>query len=128
MAPFQTLLQPKVLAITVLGFFEPVTTLLLATFCLVMLDAALGLIVAVKKRRKITSHKFARSFGKLAVYLVLICLSYVLQTIFLPDTKLTPLITTWIGVGEGMSILEKVNVFHRISLIDRLIDALKAKK
>jgi phage-related holin len=122
------LLHPKAVLITLIGFFQPVATVLCATLGLVVFDVVAALLVARKKRRRITSHKFARSFGKLFVYFVLICLGHVLQTVFLPEVKVSGLIAAWIGVGEALSILEKINMLSRVKLIDRLIDSLKARK
>ncbi len=117
----------KALFAVVAAFFAPVHAILAATICLVVLDTLTGMLAAWKKKQKITSQRFSRVFFKTLVYLLLICLSFAVEHFFAPEYPIKSMITSLIGLGETLSILENINVLSKTPVVDRLIDALKRK-
>lgn len=117
----------KIAVLAAIAFFAPIGELVAGTAFLVAVDAVTGLLAARKARKKITSFRFARSLSKLAVYWTVIMLGHVIHVIFAPKFVLLGLISTFIAAAEGLSILENLNKLSHNTLIDRLIDALKAK-
>ncbi len=113
--------------IVLVAFTAPIHAVLTATLLLVCFDTLTGVIAARKKKQKISSRKFSRVLGKLLVYCTVICLAFIIQTLFAPAFPIQDMATSFIGLSEGMSILENLNIIYETDLVKKLIDAVKRK-
>jgi phage-related holin len=120
-------LNAKALLIALTGFFAPIAPLLLAAFAVVFLDTVLGVLAAWKQKKKISSHAFSRSISKLLVYLTLILFGHIVGTLLLPEYPLMSFITSYIGIAETLSVLEKMNILAPNTAIGKIIDTVKKK-
>ena len=120
-------LNTKALLITLTGFFAPVAPILLAAFAVVFIDTVLGILAAWKQKKRISSHAFSRSISKLLVYLTLVLFGHIVGTLLLPEYPLMSFITSYIGIAETLSVLEKLNILAPNTALGRIIDVVKKK-
>lgn len=79
-----------------------------AVFALVILDAAVGVMKAVKKKEFKWSEGFKRSLQKFFVYVIMLLAAGVLDTNF-PGEYATTTMKTFLLVTESISIMENIS-------------------
>lgn len=112
----------KILALSFLAVFTPVHTMLLAALGLIVVDLITGLIASYKRGDKITSAVFSRTLIKTLVYETAIVTAFLAEKYLTGDTvKATNIVTTFIGMGEALSVMENLNEISGGSLLKSLI-------
>jgi phage-related holin len=118
--------------LALVAVFAPIHSVLAVTLTLVVVDLVTGVIAAKKEGAAITSSKLKRSVGKLLLYELALCVSFLVQQYLtgelFPASKIAAAL---IGVTELKSVMENIsrisggnNVFS--TLLDRAIQAQKA--
>lgn len=72
---------------TVLNFFLPVRDMFHVLFLVLIIDMVVGLMASKKNKQAFTSDKMRSSFYKLLVYLIVLCLVFVVEKVI--DFSLT---------------------------------------
>lgn len=112
----------KVFALSVLAVFAPVQTMVTAALVLIIIDLITGLVASYKRKDKITSAVFSRTLIKTLVYETAIITAFLAEKYLTGDTiKVTNIVTTFIGMGEAISIMENLNEISGGSLLKALI-------
>lgn len=70
---------------TVLNFFMPAKEMFHVLFLLLIIDTIVGLMASRKNKQAFTSDKMRSSFYKLLVYLIVLCLVFIVETVLVFD-------------------------------------------
>ena len=70
---------------TILNFFIPVREMFHVLFLLLIFDAIFGLMASKKNKQAFTSDRMRSSFYKLLVYLVVLCLVFIVEKVLAFD-------------------------------------------
>lgn len=118
----------ELLGASILAVFAPVKTVALVSMVLIMADFMTGLLVAKKKRRKITSAGFRRTLTKAFVYEIAILMGFLSERYLLGgDIPVVKLISSFIGLVELKSILENLDILHGQKIFKTLVKNLGSK-
>lgn len=106
-----------------LAFIAPVAKVILAVLFLIFVDLITGLWASVKEKQTITSSALSRTIGKIFIYSTTIIVAYVMNKYLLVDFNfpIESIVSGFIAITEGKSILENMNRLSDNSLIDDLI-------
>lgn len=108
-------LEAAVLAI--LTVFAPIQAVLMTVFTLILADLATGILAARKQHKPITSAGIKRTVGKVLLYEVALCLSFLVQQYLtgalFPASKV---VSALIGLTELKSILENLDIISGSSM------------
>lgn len=99
---------PEIL-LCIIAFFAPILMLMVATFCLVILDTITGLIKARKIKEKITSRRLGEIVPKLIIYFVFIFAANIVELYMVPQMPWVSIFAGIIGTIELKSILENAS-------------------
>ena len=99
---------PEVL-LCIAAFFAPILMLMIATFCLVMVDTVTGLIKAKKIKEKITSRRLGQVVPKLMIYFSFIWAGNIVELYMVPQVPWVSMFAGIIGTIELKSILENAS-------------------
>lgn len=89
---------------TILNFFLPIKDMFHVLFLVLIVDMVAGLLASKKNNQAFTSDKMRSSFYKLLVYLVVLCLVYIVETRFNFDITLKILF----GIAYAIEIISVV--------------------
>lgn len=118
----------KGLGIAALAVFAPIQAILLTVFIAMSTDLILGLLVARKKKVKISSSRLRDSVAKLLIYEIVIMIGYLAETyIGILDLPLAKLLGTAVIAVEFKSLLENAEILTGKKLFSDLIGMLKSK-
>lgn len=120
-----TFLRP--LLLSVLAFLAPIQTLLCVVFVLVLLDFITGVWAARKRGEEIKSAAMRRSVSKLFVYEFALLGGLLIQTLVGRSIPVVNLIAGMIGLVEGKSLLENLNVIYGGDLFKSVLEKLGSK-
>ena len=120
-----TFLRP--LLLSVLAFLAPIQTLLCVVFVLVLLDFITGVWAAKKRGEAIKSAAMRRSVSKLFVYEFALLGGLLIQTLVGQSIPVVNLIAGMIGLVEGKSLLENLNVIYGGDLFKSVLEKLGSK-
>lgn len=106
-----------------LAFIAPVAKVILAVFFLIFIDLVTGLWASMKEKQTITSSALSRTIGKVLIYSTTILVAYVMNKYLLVDFDfpIESIVSGFIALTEGKSILENMNRLSNNTLIDDLI-------
>lgn len=99
---------PEVL-LCIAAFFVPIMMLIIATFCLVMVDTLTGLIKARKIKEPITSRRLGQVIPKLMIYFSFILGGNIVELYMVPEMPWVKMFAGIIGTIELKSILENAS-------------------
>lgn len=111
--------------ITLLAVFAPIKGMVLTVLALVLADLITGVWAAYKLQQPITSAKLRTTVSKLIIYLVAVCVGFLVET-YLIDALLpvSKLIAGAIGMVELTSLLENANKILGTDIFKALISKL----
>ncbi len=116
----------KTLLFFVATLFAPIRGAIFTALALVVLDLLTGLWASRKQNIPVTSSGLKTTLVKLAVYEVVICLSFLIDTYLTGPLPISNVLSGLIGITELKSILENLDSITGGSLVKSLINALKA--
>jgi phage-related holin len=90
-------------------FISPVKTLMVTTFCLIIVDFITGLWAASKEKQKISSSRMSDTFIKLVLYQLAIIVGYYVEKHMLNFIPIIKIISAFIGLIELKSFFENVS-------------------
>lgn len=99
----------EVAPLGLLTVFAPIKPIILALLGLVFADMVLGLIVAFKKKHKITSSKLKKTIVKMGVYILVLCSLFLAETFLHLPIPAVKTVTGLISIVELKSLLEHAN-------------------
>ena len=113
------------LLLSTLAVFAPIQSVLLVTGVLIFSDLITGILVARKKKKKITSAGLRRTVTKVAIYNAAIMLGFLTEVYmldgFFPISKIA---AGLISVVEIKSVLENLDILNSSSIFKSLISTL----
>lgn len=113
--------------IAVAALLAPTAPVLLATGTLVSLDLLLGISVALKKNRRITSRKLSSTVHKLLIYGLLIVVARMLEVMTFDAVPFVKLAASSLALTEGTSILENLSLLGGKRAAKRMLYLLKSR-
>jgi phage-related holin len=109
-------------AISLIGIFFPVKSVILATLALVLADLITGLIAAKKRGESLNSAGLRRTVTKICVYEAAVCLGFLAEQYLTgPGIPLAKWVASFIGITEFTSIAENLNSISGGQLLSSLI-------
>lgn len=98
------------LLVSTAAVFAPIKGIIVVTILVVFVDFVLGMLVARKKKIKITSSKMSVTITKLFIFLTAICMSFLVQVFLLDNSfELVKWISALVGAREIFSVMENLN-------------------
>ncbi len=115
----------KASLVALIAVFAPIKAMILTMLVLVIADLITGVWAAYKTGQPITSAKMRTTVSKLLIYLVAICVGFLVE-VYLIDALLpvSKLIAGAIGMVELTSLLENANKILGTDLFKALISKL----
>lgn len=96
--------------IAAMSVFMPIKAMLVTVIVLVLADLATGVWAAYKMQQPITSAKMRNTVSKLLIYLVAVCVGFLVENYLLEQLlPVSKLIAGAIGMVELTSLLENAN-------------------
>lgn len=119
-SPALKLIQASLIAL--LSVFAPAKGMLIAAFCLILLDLITGVWAASKRKEPITSRGLRRTITKLFVYESAIMIAFLTETYLTLDIiPVAKIISSFVGVVELKSVLENINSIGGSDLLTKVI-------
>ncbi len=117
----------KNILITIGVVLAPIKMALIVAFASCVVDWALGIAAAKKRKEAITSFGFRRTAGKILIYeLAIICAFFIEVYLLGPELMVLKLVTAFIGLTELKSIMENLNELSDGSILKAIVDKLSA--
>ncbi len=117
----------KTILIAIGVVLAPIKMALIVAFASCIVDWALGIAAAMKRKEPITSYGFRRTAGKMLVYESAIIAAFFIETYMLgPELMVLKLVTAYIGLTELKSIMENLNELSDGSLLKAIVDKLSS--
>lgn len=114
--------QLSLVLLTIMAVFTPIRAALVATLVLILVDLITGLLAAHKSKEPITSAGIKRTVGKIVLYEVAICISFLVQTYLTGDLlPASKLVTSLVGMVELKSVLENLDIISGTSLFQVIL-------
>ncbi len=115
----------KNILITIGVVLAPIKMALIVAFASCVVDWALGIAAARKRKEAITSFGFRRTAGKILIYeLAIICAFFIEVYLLGPELMVLKLVTAFIGLTELKSIMENLNELSDGSILKAIVDKL----
>lgn len=110
----------------IIAIFAPIAPMISVCILVIIVDLITGLIAAKKRKEELKSSGIGRTFSKLTVTLLGICIAYLVETrmgvgAYIP---LTNLIAAVRGLQELKSILENLDTINGSSVYTSIIKKL----
>ena len=112
------------LVISSLAVLAPIKSILLAVLVLVLADFVLGVAVAIKEHKLLTSTGFRRTISKILAYQIVIAMGYLCSVYLVPEIPFGSIIAGAVGMAELKSLLENAAILTQNPLflqIDRVV-------
>jgi phage-related holin len=114
--------------ISLIAVFAPIKATILVTIFLICADLISGVAAAKKRGEKITSAGIQRSVVKFFVYNMAILTGFLLETYMISSLfPIVKIISSVIGITEGLSVFENLNVVSGNNIFKRVLDLLGSK-
>lgn len=107
--------------------FAPIKGMIVVTLLVVFVDLVLGILVARKKKQKITSSKIAITISKTLIFLTAICMTFLVQTFLLDNSvEIVKWVAALIGAREIFSVMESLNYLSEDKLFTEILTRLSS--
>lgn len=116
----------KILVI-MLAVISPIQPILIAVIFLVLVDFVTGIWASIKRQIPITSFHMRRTIVKLLAYLSTILVAFIIETYLLSEVPLVKVVSSLIGLTEGKSFLENINVITGIDFWQAILNKVQGK-
>lgn len=111
--------------ISVLAVFAPIGPMISTAIVLILVDLITGLIAAKKRGEEIKSSGIGRTFSKLIVTFIGLCLSFLVEKYMINSTiPLSSLAAGVVGLKELKSVLENLDSINGSSIYKSLVEKL----
>lgn len=112
------------LLLSLVAFFAPIHSMIIAAFFLILADMVLGVIAARKSKVPITSAGLRRTISKIFVFEGAIILCYLAEHMTKGLMPLSSLAAGVVALVELKSCIENLNIISDKDLLRELIDKL----
>lgn len=117
------------LVLAIIAVFSPAGPMIFTSLALVSVDLVTGLLVAYKQKIPITSSGLKRTVTKTVLYLSAILLFFLIQEYLTGESvPVCRIVTGYIGLVEGTSVLENMNKLGDVPLFQAILDKLNQTK
>jgi len=113
---------------SLIGFFTPIFSLLMATGTLLLADMITGMYAAKKRGEQIESKKLGRSITKCIFYYLAIILGHVMEVVFINDLPIAKITAGIIATVEFKSNMENIAAITGIDFWKALRDKVDSKR
>lgn len=115
----------EILGASILAVFAPIKMVVVTMLVLVFVDLITGIIAAHKRGEKIQSAGLRRTTTKVTVYLVAICVGFLVEKYMLSDfISVSKIVSGLIGAVEVKSLLENLDSINGSPVFKAVIEKL----
>lgn len=117
----------KLLLLSLLAVLAPIKAVLITTGVLIISDFIVGIMAAWKRGEPITSANMRRTISKLVIFEIAVISAFLIEKYLLDGAvPATKLVSGIIGVTEGKSILENVEIIYGKPLFKAVLKQLSS--
>lgn len=99
----------------------PIKSVLFSVSALVVADFITGIWAAAKRKERISSNGINKSIMKSLAYMLLIIVSFIMETYLMEGVPVVKVVSGMIALREGKSFFENMHAVTGINLMDGLL-------